>query len=195
MGNSDWLEDYYKSYPIYEHIKISLFEKAEGESLHPLYVATQKVIDQLIEAGNKRIAIVLPDDDCDIIPQLILKYFSNVQNVPEYAGSVLEEVVAGDHLRLGKAVVEFLGIDKAVNKIKFKVGRKDQMTILCPINGIHYMLEKTSGALTSYKIWRQEEKDAKDKLNNSDKIIQTLKSQRTTLKKTITILTAKKRFL
>lgn len=194
MGNSDWLEDYYKSYPIYEHIKISLFEKAEGESLHPLYVATQKVIDQLIEAGNKRIAIVLPDDDCDIIPQLILKYFSNVQNVPEYAGSVLEEVVAGDHLRLGKAVVEFLGIDKAVNKIKFKVGRKDQMTILCPINGIHYMLEKTSGALTSYKIWRQEEKDAKDKLNNSDKIIQTLKSQRTTLKKTITILTAKNDF-
>ena len=194
MGNSDWLEDYYKCYSIYEHIKISLFEKAKGEALHPLYVATQKVIDQLIEAGNKRIAIVLPDDDCDVIPQLILKYFSNVQNVPGYAGSVLEEVVAGDHLRLGKAVVEFLGIDKTVNKIKFKVGRKDQMTILCPINGIHYMLEKTSGALTSYKIWRQEEKAAKDKLNNSDKIIQTLKSQRTTLKKTITILTAKNDF-
>lgn len=194
MGKSDWLEDYYKCYPIYEHIKISLFEKAKGEALHPLYVATQKVIDQLIETGNKRIAIVLPDDDCDVIPQLILKYFSNVQNVPGYAGSVLEEVVSGDHLRLGKAVVEFLGIDKSEKKIKFKVGRKDQMTILCPINGIHYMLEKTSGALTSYKIWRQEEKAAKDKLNNSDKIIQTLKSQRTTLKKTITILTAKNDF-
>lgn len=116
MGNNDWLEDYYKCYPIYEHIKISLFKKAEGESLHPLYVATQKIIDQLIEAGNKRIAIVLPDDDCDVIPQLILKYFSNVQNMPEYAGSVLEEVVAGDHLRLGKAVVEFLGIDKLEKK-------------------------------------------------------------------------------
>lgn len=194
MGNNDWLEDYYKCYPIYEHIKISLFKKAEGESLHPLYVATQKIIDQLIEAGNKRIAIVLPDDDCDVIPQLILKYFSNVQNMPEYAGSVLEEVVAGDHLRLGKAVVEFLGIDKLEKKIKFKVGRKDQMTILCPINGIHYMLEKTSGALTSHKIWCQEERAAKDILNNSDKIIQTLKSQRTTLKKTITILTAKNDF-
>lgn len=194
MGNNDWLEDYYKHYPIYEHIKFSLFEKAKGELLHPLYVATQKVIDQLIEAGNKRIAIILPDDDCDIMPQLILKYFSNVQNVPEYAGSVLDEVVVGDHLRLGRAVVEFLGIDESAKKIKFKVGRKDQMTILCPINGIHYTLEKTSGALTSYKIWHQEEKAAEDILDNSDKIIQTLKSQRTTLKKTITIITAKNDF-
>ena len=194
MENYDWLEDYYRHYPIYSHVKISLFEKVEGELLHPLYVATQKVIDQLIESGNKRIAIVMPNDDSDIISQLLLKYFANVQNVPEYAGSVLDEVVAGDHLRLGKAVVEFLGIDESAKKIKFKVGRKDQMTILCPINGIHYMLEKTSGALTSYKIWRQEEKAAEDILDNSDKIIQTLKSQRTTLKKTITILTAKNDF-
>lgn len=118
MENYDWLEDYYRHYPIYSHVKISLFEKVEGELLHPLYVATQKVIDQLIESGNKRIAIVMPNDDSDIISQLLLKYFANVQNVPEYAGSVLDEVVAGDHLRLGKAVVEFLGIDESAKKNK-----------------------------------------------------------------------------
>lgn len=41
MENYDWLEDYYRHYPIYSHVKISLFEKVEGELLHPLYVATQ----------------------------------------------------------------------------------------------------------------------------------------------------------
>lgn len=194
MKNTERINCYYEKHPIYNLIKFSDNSNTPGEILHPLYVTTQQIIDKFISLGSKRIAIVLPNDDCDIIPLIITKCFSNIQNEPEYAGSILNEVVPGQHLRLNKAVCEFLGIDKSANKIKFKVERKKPMTVLCPINGIHYMLEKTDGAITSYKAWNQAIREAQELLDTSDKVIHTLKMKRTVLSKTLAIVTAKNDF-
>lgn len=191
---SNFLEEFYSKYPIYKKVKYSFDNCQKGEFLHPLFVMTQRIIDGFIENGSKRIAVVLPDDDCNIMPLVISKYFSNVQNGVDYAGSVLDDITPGQHLMLGRAVVEFVEIDREKNTIKFKVGRKDVVIVTCPINGIHYMFEKTERALSTYKTWYAEREAAEIKLEHSNQLINTLKAKRTVLKKTLVILSGKNDF-
>ena len=191
---SNLLEEYYGKYPIYKKVKFSFDNCQKGEFLHPLFVMTQKIIDGFIEQGSKRIAVVLPDDDCNIMPLVISKYFSNIQNEVNYAGSVLDDITPGQHLMLGKAVVEFVEIDKEKNTIKFNVERTNKATVTCPINGIHYMFEKTERALSTLKTWFAERKEAEAKLAHSNHLINTLRVKRTVLKKTLIVLSAKSDF-
>ncbi len=203
---SQVLNDYLKKNPIYNSIHFSIDGISKSEKLHPLFVLTQYIIDTFISEGNKRIAIVLPDDECNILPLIIAKYFSNILYEPDYAGSVLDDIEIGQHIRLGKAVVEFggiiddenekreLGIAGGERYIKFKTGRKEQTTVYCPINGVHYLFEKTEGALSSYKVWIEAEKVAEAKLKEADSLITTLKIKRTALRKTIALLSAKNDF-
>ena len=203
---SQVLNDYLKKYPIYNSINFSIDSKSESENLHPLFVLTQYIIDKFISDGNKRIAIVLPDNECNILPLIIAKYFSNVKYESDYAGSVLEDIEIGQHIRLGKAVVEFGGIIEDENEkrrlglarpekyIKFTTGRKEKTTVYCPVNGVHYLFEKTEGALSLYKVWNEARKEAEEKLKNADGFITALKVKRTALRKTIALLSAKNDF-
>ena len=203
---SQVLNDYLKKYPIYNSINFSIDSKSESENLHPLFVLTQYIIDKFISDGNKRIAIVLPDNECNILPLIIAKYFSNVKYESDYAGSVLEDIEIGQHIRLGKAVVEFggiiedenekrrLGLTRPEKYIKFTMGRKEKTTAYCPVNGVHYLFEKTEGALSLYKVWNEARKEAEEKLKNADGFITALKVKRTALRKTIALLSAKNDF-
>lgn len=203
---SQVLNDYLKKYPIYNSINFSIDSKSESENLHPLFVLTQYIIDKFISDGNKRIAIVLPDNECNILPLIIAKYFSNVKYESDYAGSVLEDIEIGQHIRLGKAVVEFggiiedenekrrLGLTRPEKYIKFTTGRKEKTTVYCPVNCVHYLFEKTEGALSLYKVWNEARKEAEEKLKNADGFITALKVKRTALRKTIALLSAKNDF-
>ncbi len=191
---SSLLEEYYDKFPIYKKVKFSFDNCQKGEFLHPLFVMTQRIIDGFIENGSKRIAIVLPDDESNIMPLVISKYFANIQYEAEYAGSVLDDITPGQHLMLGKAVVEFVETDREKNTIKFKVERKNKATVTCPINGIHYMFEKTERDLSTLKTWFAERKGAEARLEYSNRLISTLKAKRTVLKKTLIVLSAKNNF-
>lgn len=203
---SQVLNDYLKKYPIYNSINFSIGSKSESENLHPLFILTQYIIDKFIADGNKRIAIVLPDNECNILPLIIAKYFSNIQYESDYAGSVLEDIEIGQHIRLGKAVVEFGGIIDDENEkrkleivredkyIRFITGRKERTTVYCPINGVHYLFEKTEGALSSHKTWNTARKEAEKKLKETDSLITTLKVKRTAVRKSMVLLSAKNDF-
>lgn len=190
---SQILDNYNKSYPIYGIVKYAQSDKTEGENLHPLFTLTQYIIDKFVSDGHKRIAIILPNNECTIVPLLLTKYFVNIQYKLDYAGSVLDDIQPGQHLRLGKAVVEFLGIDEK-NQIQFRVERKNPITVTCPINGIHYLFEKTEGALSSWKIWCEAQNAANQKLSDSNKILDDLRIKRTALRKTMLLLSAKNNF-
>lgn len=187
------LNDYIKNYPIYGSICFSKNKRTERENLHPLYILTQYIIDSFNKSGSNRVVVVLPDNDCNIIPLVLTKYFANMQFEKDYAGSVLDDIQPGQHLRLGKAVVEFLGIDEK-NQIKFRVERKNPMEITCPIKDIHYLFEKTDGAISSSKMWNAALKDAEQRLSESKNILDELKTKRTALRKTILLLSAKNDF-
>ena len=187
------LDKYVKDYPIYGSICFSKNRKVESEHLHPLYILTQYIIDCFNRSGSNRVAVVLPDNNCNIIPLLLTKYFANMQFKKDYAGSVLDDIQPGQHLRLGKAVVEFLGIDEK-NQIQFRVERKNSITVTCPINGMHYLFEKTEGAISSWKTWNEAQKTANQKLLGANKILDELRIKRTALRKTIILLSAKNDF-
>ena len=190
---SQVLDDYNKNYPIYGIVKYAQSDKTEGETLHPLFTLTQYIIDKFVSDGHKRIAIILPNNECTVVPLLLTKYLANIQYKPDYAGSVLDDIQPGQHLRLGKAVVEFLGIDEK-NQIKFRVERRNSITVTCPINGIHYLFEKTEGALSSWKVWCEAKKAANQKLSDSKIILDDLRIKRTALRKTMLLLSAKNDF-
>lgn len=197
------LDNYEREYPIYNLINFSV-KGNSPEHLHPLFIITQYIIDKFIADGNVRIAIVLPDDECNIIPMLLAKYFSNIQSIPGYAGSVVDEIEIGQHVRLGKAVVEFLGFCDEVEKrsiglndnikyIKFRTGKKSPIIVRCPMNGVHYLFEKTNGAVSSWETWNKAFDEAKREFTQ-DNVIKNLKAKRTALKKTICLLSAKNDF-
>lgn len=200
---SEILDNYKKRNPIYDLINFSV-EGNNAEHLHPLFIITQYIIDKLVENESNRIAIVLPDDECNIIPMLVAKYFSNIQSIPEYAGSVLDEIEIGQHVRLGKAVAEFLGFlddeekcrigfKNDVKYIKFRTGKASPVIRTCPVNGIHYMFEKTKGAISSSNTWDQAFNDAQREFTQ-DNVIKNLRVKRTSLNKTICLLSAKNNF-
>lgn len=203
---SQVLKEYLNKYPIYNSINFSIDSKNESEKLHPLFILTQYIIDKFISDGDKRIAIVLPDDECNVLPLIIAKYFSNIQYESDYAGSVLEDIEIGQHIRLGKAVVEFDGIIEDENEkrklglsgpekyIKFTTGRKEKTTVYCPINGVHYLFEKTEGALSIYKVWNEARKEAEADLKEADSLITMLKVKRTAIRKIIALLSPKNDF-
>lgn len=203
MLASELFNEYTSRYPAYRELNFSLSDDADGEKLHPLFVLTQYVIDSLIEQEDKRIAIILPDDECSIIPMVLTKYFSNVQCDDEYAGSVLNECEQGQRLRLGKAVIEFSGFETIENRkyIKFKTSdRKDKKngtdtTFLSLMSNVFYLLEKTEGELTNHDRWYSEKTEAEDKLEKSgNSIIDSVIAKRTALRKTIILLTIKNNF-
>lgn len=74
---SQILEQFYKQHPTYRNIGYSLGNVQYSERLHPLFVFTQYIIDTMISKGEKRIAIVLPDDDCNILPFILAKCLQN----------------------------------------------------------------------------------------------------------------------
>lgn len=194
MLASDLLNEYTSRYPVYGELSFSLSDDADSEKLHPLFVLTQHIIDSLIKQEDKRIAIILPDDECSIIPMVLTKYFSNIQH-DEYVGSVLNECEPGQRLRLGKAVVEFVGFETRANRRCIIFKTKDKSTISSPMIDVYYLLEKTEGEVTNYKRWYNSKKEAEGNLEESQNtIVDSAMAKRTALKKTIILLTIKNNF-
>lgn len=185
---SQVLEEYIKKYPLYESIKYADAPKGSAESLHPLYVLTQYVIDTLLNEGHKRIAVILPTDNCDIVPMVIAKFFTVLQQESGNE-SIFDTIQIGQHLRLGKAVVEFLGYedDKIIYRIdKNSPGCKERIKI----QPYHYLFEKTDGALTSEKTWNTERSKIEKMLATGEAFA----ANRTTLKKTTILLSTQVAF-
>lgn len=64
---SQILKQFNKQHPTYRNISYFLGSAQYSERLHPLFVFTQYIIDTMIANGSKRIAIVLPDDNCSTV--------------------------------------------------------------------------------------------------------------------------------
>ena len=190
---SQILEQFYKQHPTYRNIGYSLGNVQYSERLHPLFVFTQYIIDTMISKGEKRIAIVLPDDDCNILPFILAKCFANIQDEPGFAGSVLDEIKPGQMLRLGDAVVKYLG--REGDRIKYSIGRTQVTEVTSPIFEYHNFFEKSSGAVSSWGTYIKAKKKIDDKIKSEDNNeLNAIKLKRTTIKKTTMLLSAKNDF-
>lgn len=191
---SQILEQFYKQHSTYRNIGYSQGNVQYREHLHPLLVFTQYIIDTLITKGEKRIAVVLPDDDCEILPLILAKCFANIQDEPGFAGSVLEEIEPGQMLRLGDAVVKYLGRD-GKDKIKYSVGRTQVTEVTSPIFEYHNFFEKCTGAVSSWATYVQAKKKIDEMIKSGDNNeLNAIKLKRTTIKKTTLLLSAKNDF-
>ena len=189
--------DYMLNHLTYMDILFKYINKGANSQLHPLFVMSQFIIDSLIDDGKRRIAIVLPDDQCSIIPLVIAKYFQFLQDDPSYATSIFEDIVPGQHVKLGKAVAEFLEIDQENNTIKYKVGKETKLygpvTISTPISNYHLLLERTEAEVSAERKWSDEVSKIKERLSNQglDIYLDKFKQKRTGVKKTIILFSQK----
>jgi len=115
----------------------------------------------------------------------------------------LNECEPGQRLRLGKAVIEFVGFEIEENRkyIKFITSdRKDKKhgtktVYRSPMNNLFYLLEKTEGEVTTDKRWKDSKRIVEKKIEEpQNSTIKSALAKRTALKRSIVLLTAKNNF-
>lgn len=189
------LDDFQKQHSVYGEIR---FEGKNGspELLHPIFTFTQYIINQFITRGENRISIVLPDNETSIIPMVIMHCFDCILNKEGYAGTLMNNIKPGDHLRIKDAVVEFCGID-IENKIKMVRIKSDRQGTIKGIPSSFSVLynailnaEKTNAEITSSERWSKARQLVLEKCSGTD-ILTEIKSKRTLLNKTIIFMTPK----
>lgn len=148
------LEEYKSKYPIFSKLQLSKNNsngKGPTETLPPFLQFTTYLIEKFISEGKRRIGIVLPGEEIPLLPLFVSNCLKEVSSLePESTNNVniLSSCEKGQHLRIGKVVVEFIGIEG--DKVKFKLGRseKDSLESSYIIGSWTGMLEKTQGALS-----------------------------------------------
>lgn len=190
-------EDYVLTHPTYSNIIFSNTENNVSSKLHPMFVMSQFIIDSLAEEGKRRYAIILPDDRCQVITLVVARYFQYLQDDPSYAASIFESISAGQHVKLGKAVAEFLDLDREKKVIKYKVGKQTKLfgptTITTPVSNYHLLLEKTEAEVSTEKKWGEAVKKVKDQLPDQGMTmyLDKFRQKRTGVKKTIVVFSQK----
>ncbi len=192
----NYIQNFLNTNPIYDKIKFRSLSSKGDSVIHPVLQASQAIIDKFLMEGKRRIVIVLPDDEINIFPLLIAKYFSNIQERPEYVHNIFDDISEGQHLKLGKAVVEFVSINSEEGIIKLKVGRESKQIYpsLYTEKIKEYMLyfEKSSAALSKEDKYLAERKCIKEQINEQGMAdIELLKTKRTVLNKSFLILCLK----
>ena len=202
-----YIQEFLKKHPIYEKILFHSTSTPVETHLHPILPASQAIIDSMLEAGQTRIAIVFPDDDTNILPLIVAKYLANIQELPGYAHSFLEEIEPGQHLKLGKAVVEFVSFDKENKIIELHVGKPTRQKYgttvytlpparyLSPFQGYHLYFERSTGAVTKEATYLEERKRIQQKFDEDGMAdIDLLALKRTVLNRSVVVLSPKKDF-
>lgn len=202
-----YIQNFLETHPLYKKIAFSDNTCSRPTHLHPILSASQAIIDSFLASGQSRIAVVLPDDDTNVLPLVVAKYLSNVQERPDYAHSVFEDIEAGQHLKLGKAVVEYVSIDNENNRIAFVAGKpkkrkfgnsvyyEQPITYYTPIHSYYLYFERSNGALSKETTFCEERKKIKKKLDEDGMVdIDLLAMKRTVLNKTIAVLSYKNEF-
>lgn len=189
-------ESYLKEHPIYEKIEFGTVNHESIEPLTPLLVMSQAIIDSFINSGDNRISLIMPDDELNILPLIIAKYFSNLHDDVSYSQNIFDDIQRGQHVRMGKAVVEFDSIDNHKGTISIISGteKEDRTKEINLIKNyfFHLYFEKTDAKLSSSKSWKQERKRVRDEIKSTGMgDIQKLKAKRTFLNKTIVVISPK----
>lgn len=148
------LDQYKSEYPFFAKLKLSKTgnnEKNLTETLPPFLQFTTYLIEKFISEGKKRIGIVLPSEEIPLLPLFVsscLKDATSLETESNNSVNILSTCEKGQHLRIGKAVVEFVNIDG--DKVKLKLGRseKDSLESSYIMGSWTAMLEKTQGALS-----------------------------------------------
>ena len=150
----------------------------------------------------------MPDDEINILPLIVAKYLSNIQEIPDYAHNLFSEIEPGQYLKLGKAIVEFRSFNKKDKIIELRVGKTTEKkwgngtlvtsspsTYWSPFDSYHLYFEKTHGALTTRNRYEHERALIKQKLETDGMAdLDLLALKRTVLNKTIAVLSPKKEF-
>lgn len=186
MTQEEKYNNYVGENPIYANLTFTTSEEtSSAEKLHPLLVFTQMLIDKALTSNDSRLLIILPDDDCSIIPLLVSKCITEiVQNEYDYI-DCFKSMPRGQKLRLGKAVIEFKELDPN-GRIVFGVDR-DEMIIREPLKNVFSYLEKCSGARSSFKTWYNEKNKFLSNLSGNALIAES-RQKRNTNKTSILLL-------
>lgn len=196
---TELLSEFKKEHPLYDELK---FEGQGGipEALHPIFVFTQAIIENLASKGEQKVAIVLPDN-AEIIPLVVMDCMARMAEDVHYTENVFDNIVPGDHLSIKKAVIEFKGIDYDAGTVSYVVGRQtsDSGAAVMTKNfdspivrAIQYYAEKTEKEVSSFKAYSKMAEAVKQEFASGDSdIIKMIKGKRTLLKKTIVLMTQK----
>ncbi len=188
MAEKDIFKEYKNNNTEYTTLKFSLLEKSKPENLPNILIFTQLIIDQFINKGIKRIAIVIPFQEKYLYPLFYANSYKQIKKETKDFKPLIYDIQKGQKLRLGKAVVEFDSIDLINNTIKLKIGKTDQMLVTYNISDFTSYFEKCEGSLSKYETWV----DALKQITSKKNIVEI--NNRTRISETTMIITSKNEF-
>ncbi len=167
-----------------------------ADKLHPksttipmIFSATLYLIDKQLERGNKRITIVMPAE-CNLMPLFTTRVVRDEMEGPYDPFENLRGVQPGQKMRIGKAIIEII----AINKDDFQYRCKDinKCTEIRSANKTWYQyLEKVEeGSLNKYKLVKSEISRI-EKQASANPTLQVLLSNKGAVSKTTVLLTTK----
>ena len=165
---NDYLANLLSSDKEFESLTISLEEGHFTTIIPPIVKASVIMLDKMIEKQGKRNALVFPEKTQSIFIFILMKLFHNISSGKIKSKYDPTNFSIGEHLKVGNAVVEYLGTEIRDGKKCIIIKLADLLRCSAPIEYLPiFQKANTNRRLSKYAQYFAEKKLATEGLNPS----------------------------
>lgn len=151
----------------FDGITLSFDELRQSVAVPPIIKASILMLDRMQECQGKFNILVFPEKMQSIFMFTLVKLLYNISEGKIDKGYDPEAFHRGDKLRLGKAVVEFLGIEEQNKSKHMRIRLAESLEISAPIELFPLFQKTTAQKLSKHKVYSEEFKQRKALIGTS----------------------------
>lgn len=193
----DYVEQLLSQESGFDGISLSFEDTAHSAGVPPIIKASVLMLDKMIENQGKFNILVFPERIQSIFIFTLVKLLHNIAEGQIKRDYDPNAFVPGERLKLGNAVVEFVGVEESKNERRMKIKVADKgtgMTISAPIEVFPlFQSTNTQRRLSPYKQYVDEKKKAEAMvscLTTDEKFLKLLSDYRTHMDSSIVNMTS-----
>ena len=145
----------------FEDINLSISINNKSFGIPPIVKASITILDKVVEKQGKYNILVFPEREETAFVFTLSKLFYNIAKGRIGVKYNPKGFISGDKLRLGKAVVEFVGIEEQYGKICMHVHLAD-MDYWAPVDFFPFFQKTTAKRLNKSNVYFAEQKKFKE---------------------------------
>lgn len=150
----------------FDGITLSLDDSSPEIGVPPVIKASILMLDRMQANQGKLNIMVFPEKLQSIFIFTLVKLLHNISEGKIEKLYNPESFVPGEKLRLGKAVVEFLGIEERDGKTRINLRLSDLLRYEAPLDYLPFMQRTNAKTLSPDKKFQEEKKKAQEMLQN-----------------------------
>lgn len=139
----EYVEQLLHNAAVFDDISLSFGEDQNGFGVPPIIKSSILMLDKMIQHQGQYNIIVFPERVQSIFIFTLMKLLHNIAQGKIHRMYDLADFQSGEKLKLGNAVVEFLGLEEHDGEFHLKIGLADSLTSRAPI-GFFPLFQRTS---------------------------------------------------